>query len=1194
MADSRITFDVRLDSSKFDSSVKSLGDGFKGTKRSIEELSKISESAFGSSNQNRVDALTKKYAQQASAIEKSKSRLEELKRQLDDVNNTKNDKLMSTQEKYTAQVEKLTEKLTLMKDRMDKLQSGEVKPKDLVSMEEELDSLIRKIDSMQAKKDKLVASNAANTSWLAAANERQDPAVIESRQYKDISASVAAMNSQIETANESIRTMTDSWYRTNNQVSAIRSNIGSSTEVQRLAGDIRIAETAMRNLTGETRATKQNIESTANSKSDKLANQIKIEENNSNKLNMELEITDRNLAEIERDPGSRFNAIDRLRDSLKSLKRPLSETNRSVNRAVTNLNRAADSAVRSLTRIAGAIFSIALIKDSTKMAMAVESNMNNIGRNLGQSAQAYQDWVEEQAKAYGISTANAYEYGANYSNLLSGFIEDTELASAKTIELTEATAVIASKTGRTFEDAAQRIRSGLLGNTEAIDDLGIFTQTAMLESTEAFRKFAGDKSWGQLDFKTQQQIRLIAILEQSYDKYGDTMAKTTQSTHNEFLASLGNIRSALGDIVKTIYNIILPTLIKVADIITEVLENIGAALRSITGQTKKSAADASNKLGQLASNTSGLEDLTGSMDDLGESAKEAQKSMQGFDQLNILQDQEAPELKVPELNTTPKIEYELKPAPMDNNFKEGLRRLQDMFKPTIKALGRFWDKALKPFLKFLTDNLKLLYDKALVPLGKWMLGEKGLPRLLNILADGFANVDWAKLNRNFGRFYEVALLPLSKFVWTGLLNFLENFLVPVAQWVLGEGLPNLLRVLSDFAEKINWERILDSLDRLWESLAPFAIQVGEGLLWLLEYVLQPLALWALNDFIPVMFELIAAAIDALGALIDANSEYFLWLFENFLTPLANWVGDLVIKMLEGLTEALRKFSEWAANNKGTVETMTSIIIGFLGGLYLYYKTYKIIQAVDKMRGAIVKFLAAGGLEAGIAGVKFGIFLGAMSGIVNLVSRISRVWDVLSQGEQILATLGTAAMIAAVAVAMFHSSWSVGAAALAIAGGIGIIMNEFLKTKEMTGDIGQSSVSTANFSESRLRRSEGRNYAMPGQATSFMSTVKSGHGLPKLAKGGLIPPRKPRQVIVGDNMVEDEIVSPVSTMEKAMSDVLARSGGVGGSNDEMVQIMRAILAELKKGHVIEMDNRELGKTIVNTVNNARVQTGRQLI
>ena len=48
------------------------------------------------------------------------------------------------------------------------------------------------------------------------------------------------------------------------------------------------------------------------------------------------------------------------------------------------------------------------------------------------------------------------------------------------------TAVVASKTGRTMEDVQERIRSGLLGNTEAVEDLGIFVNIKTIEMTEAF------------------------------------------------------------------------------------------------------------------------------------------------------------------------------------------------------------------------------------------------------------------------------------------------------------------------------------------------------------------------------------------------------------------------------------------------------------------------------------------------------------------------------------------------------------------------------------------------------------------------------------------------------------------------------------------------------------------------------------
>jgi hypothetical protein len=60
------------------------------------------------------------------------------------------------------------------------------------------------------------------------------------------------------------------------------------------------------------------------------------------------------------------------------------------------------------------------------------------------------------------------------------------------------TAVIASKTGRTVEDVQERIRSGLLGNTEAVEDLGVFVNVKTIEMTEAFQRIADGRSWEKL------------------------------------------------------------------------------------------------------------------------------------------------------------------------------------------------------------------------------------------------------------------------------------------------------------------------------------------------------------------------------------------------------------------------------------------------------------------------------------------------------------------------------------------------------------------------------------------------------------------------------------------------------------------------------------------------------------------------
>ena len=53
-------------------------------------------------------------------------------------------------------------------------------------------------------------------------------------------------------------------------------------------------------------------------------------------------------------------------------------------------------------------------------------------------------------------------------------------------------------------------------------------------------------------------------------------------------------------------------------------------------------------------------------------------------------------------------------------------------------------------------------------------------------------------------------------------------------WVLGEGIPRLVNALKDGLSKVDWEKINGALDRLWKALAPFAVNVGDGLLWFLK------------------------------------------------------------------------------------------------------------------------------------------------------------------------------------------------------------------------------------------------------------------------------------------------------------------------------------------------------------------------
>lgn len=340
---------------------------------------------------------------------------------------------------------------------------------------------------------------------------------------------------------------------------------------------------------------------------------------------------------------ARSNYIVRGGANFNSLYKELDVAQKRMNNFKTGMS----STMKKIGAVLGSLAVGKLVKDSTQMAMGVESAVDNINHTMQNSAGIFQKWAETQSNAFGMAKSEAYQYGSVYSNLLSVFTNGAQDNAEQTQKLLEATAVIASKTGRSYDDTANRIRSGMLGSTEAIEDLGIYTQVSMLESTNAFRQFAGDSSWAQLDFQTQQQIRLAAILEQSYARYGDTLADTAQTRHAMFVASLRNIQLSLGQAFLPIYNAVLPALTTMANAIGTVINYIAQFVTAIFGSANKISKPFTQQAKAIGGAVGGMNDLGKATSGAGKAAKKAGKdakkagkdakgALAGFDEINTL------------------------------------------------------------------------------------------------------------------------------------------------------------------------------------------------------------------------------------------------------------------------------------------------------------------------------------------------------------------------------------------------------------------------------------------------------------------------------------------------------------------------------------------------------------------------------
>lgn len=298
---------------------------------------------------------------------------------------------------------------------------------------------------------------------------------------------------------------------------------------------------------------------------------------------------------------------------------------RSITQGVASLKKGLASLGGTIAATFGVAAVLSFSKESSALAVQTEASVQRLTDIYGKAAEKVGDFIDGNALALGMSKVAAASFSAVYGNLFSVWADEKTNAELTTRYL-KTTAVVATKTGRTVSDVQERIRSGLLGNTEAIEDLGIFVNIKTIEMTDAFKRMANGRSWEQLDAYTQQQIRTMAILEQATKKYGDEVAETASLTRSQFHAAYEDFQNTWGQIVNTV---LLPVL-KVGTMVLQTLTKGLQVIGRISGKT----VDVTNK------QASSIGEAVGAQNDLTEAVKETEKAQKGalagFDEINTL------------------------------------------------------------------------------------------------------------------------------------------------------------------------------------------------------------------------------------------------------------------------------------------------------------------------------------------------------------------------------------------------------------------------------------------------------------------------------------------------------------------------------------------------------------------------------
>ena len=563
---------------------------------------------------------------------------------------------------------------------------------------------------------------------------------------------------------------------------------------------------------------------------------------------------------------------------------------RGLKEGISSIKNGVSSLQATFNKLASTIgiaFSFALLvkfgKQSSTLATKTEASVQRLIDIYGSASKAVGDFIDTNARLLGMSRAAAASYASVYGNLFSVWADQATNAEL-TNEYLQMTAVVASKTGRTVEDVQERIRSGLLGNTEAIEDLGIFVNVKTIEMTDAFQRMANGKSWEQLDAYTQQQIRSMAILEQATSKYGNEVAQTTALTKSQLQAAWQDFQATWGQVINKV-------LIPILKVLTQILTTATIVTQSLFGISKNTISESD----AIASATNNQEALT---DAVKETEKAAKKVVAPFDDLRILTDTTKENI----LSGNVGISAGILSPDISIGMQAGkppililFEKIQELARPSIDELNKLSD-ALQPFKSFIAQGVTDFYNNFLLPVGTWVLGE-GFPKFVNAITNGLNLIDWEVLNASLSVFFEQLAKPTT-FVYDAIIDFYNLFLVPLSTWVIGEAFPRVVDAISNQLARVDWDKLNKAVDDLWQALEPFAENIGGGLVWFWEKAITPLIGWSLENLIPAQIDLITAAIKFIDEIITAAEPALLWFWETFLVPIRDYIWQADIDFIK--------------------------------------------------------------------------------------------------------------------------------------------------------------------------------------------------------------------------------------------------------------------------------------------------------
>lgn len=628
------------------------------------------------------------------------------------------------------------------------------------------------------------------------------------------------------------------------------------------------------------------------------------------------------------------------------------------------------TSLKGITKVVAAAFSVKVIYNFSKACIQAASDLqevqNVVDTVFGESSAIIDNFAKNAVKSLGLSELSAKKYASTMGAMLKSMKLSDKQVLVMSQNMTALAGDIASFYNLSGDEAFQKIRSGISGETEPLKQLGINLSVANMEAYALSQGI--DKSYNSMTQAEQAILRYNYLLDVTKDAQGD-FARTSGSWANQ-VKVLSEQWNTFKSVLGSSFIQVLTPVVRALNLIMEKLIVAGQYFQRfiymITG-VKPETKGASTAISGLGN----------SLDDTTKKAKKTKKALEGlqsFDRLNVLDksdgdDSDSDSGGAGGMAINDAYDFsDITTATdaIDKSFEEIDKKLQQM-KSLFDAA---WNSdVVQSFVYAAKESIQFLFD-FVVAMGS-ALWENLQLTWSNIQLDVEATL--------------ANITELWTLFWTDLGDTISEYSQPIIDGMVG--LFN--SVWTDAVDPL-----IQQITKCWKDFTSILLELWK------KYGKDILD--DLGEFVVKTIELFQSIWDnVLEPIITPFLETISWLWDKHLKGLIQNIGEFIAELIDGALKIYNKFIQpivmWLLEKLAPAWSfLTTTVIGLLGSMFGFISD--IVSSIMRTLTGLIKFITGvftGDWKKAWEGVK-DIFKGIFDMLKSIVTTpINYIIDVLN-------------------------------------------------------------------------------------------------------------------------------------------------------------------------------------------------------